>query len=145
MASDTLGEFLKNVAKFPDRIVGTRLLNDWNKDTAFVMSDAQENAPLASGQLVRSAVQKRARRTKTGIESFYQFQVPYARKLNNERSGVRLKNQGELSWQSKGRKHFKAKKGILGYSNKAVVDSVASDDDWQDIIFGAISRAWAKL
>jgi hypothetical protein len=144
MASETLSQFVKNFEKLGGDAVDSKLLSDWNKETSSVMSDAQDKAPLASGQLVRSAVQQRAVKTKNGIKSSYEFTVPYAKKLNDKRSGVRLKERGEISHYSGGVQWKKANKGELGYSDNAIEDAERGGE-FVKAVDEFISRVWRKL
>ena len=72
MASRTLKAFMKEFKFFDDDITKA-VITDWNKETAFVLADAQSMAPLAEGFLARTVSQKNARFSTRGIESVFEF------------------------------------------------------------------------
>lgn len=134
---ETVPEFQKAFQKFPE-IIERELLNPWNIETQHTLSDAQERAPIASGRLVGSGARIGAKITRQGIISFLTFRVPYASKLNDKRSGIRLKEAGEISYRTPTVVR-KQRKGELGYLDNAVIES---EPEFQRVIDNAISRAW---
>jgi hypothetical protein len=131
--TEDLKTFIKNVPKWDDLMIKA-LVREWTAQTALTMEMARNFAPVASGNLVQSSDYKRAKITKNGLSSSYFFKVPYAKKLDDKRANITLKNPGELSYwnysqkvghtgKKKGVRRAtrvnKAKKGILGYATRA--------------------------
>lgn len=118
------------------------LSRQWDLETLETLEDSRDNAPLASGTLINSSSTTRAKITNNGIESSIIYKVPYAKKLNDPNSGLRLKEKGELSYTVKGVMVFKDKKGELGFLSNAVSGGFSL---FKNAIEDSLIKAWRGL
>jgi len=136
--------------------VDDNLLRNWTLATVNAMTNAQRLSPVASGTLEGSADYIRARVTSSGVQSAILFKVPYAKKLNDKNSGIRLKNKGEISYYV-GKKNInsttkkgkrggtvvkKQRKGRLGFLDIAVDKQQAS---FNAFVGSAVSKAFLGI
>lgn len=122
--------------------VDNEIVKEWQMESLQVMADAQRLAPVASSTLQGSANTLSAKITDKGVESAVLFKVPYAAKLNDKDSGIRLKNRGELSYYAGGTKVKKAKKGRLGYLDIAVSKGIPF---FNKLTQKAVSKQFLKI
>jgi hypothetical protein len=135
-----VADFAKAFQMFPDKIE-REVLRPWSIQTRETLSDAQSRAPIASGRLVGSGSMIQARVTNTGIQSSIVFNVPYAAKLNDKNSRLRLKEPGEISYRTPTIVK-KQRKGELGYLDNAVE---AGNDYFTNIASRAVSIAFEAI
>jgi hypothetical protein len=135
---NTFSNNFKSTMEGIDRVV----LNLWDKWTLQTLADAQSKAPVASGTLEGSGSNRRAYITKNGVQSAIVFKVDYAKKLNDVNSGLRLKENGELSYYSAGTKVFKQRKGELGFLSKAEQENKSK---FVEITEWAVSKSFLNI
>ena len=111
----------------------------WTIQTVQALDDAKEKAPFASGDLIRSGSFKKASISRRGIESRIVFTAPYASRLNDPKSGLRLKNKGEVSYRIAGKDVIKVRKGELGYLDKAVDEN---EPNFLNLVKKSVNESW---
>jgi hypothetical protein len=141
MAKAKLSDFVKALPRFPKK-VRADFLNSWNKNTLFTLAEANKKVPVASGELQRSGVALKAEITPKGIVSYIEYKQPYASKLNDVNSGLKLKDAGQLSYTVKGTRVNKRQKGELGYLSKAIKQEA---DNFMKDINKIIDKEWRSL
>ena len=124
---ETLGEFIKRLPKaFPS--LSHKVLNLWNQNTLITMADAQTYAPVDKGTLQGSARAVRAKITPHGIKSAFIFAVPYARKLELDKT-LHIRTHINPRAQS-------------GYASRAVKEN---ENIFVSDLKKAVSQVWREL
>lgn len=136
---ETLETFLKNLNTFDNKIL-KEVLQGFNRVTEQAMSDSQEKAPIASGNLVRSAAVLTAKQTENGVKSAVLYKAEYAKRLHD--GNYKLKPAGAFSYYDKGQKWYKAQQGEAGWLQKAV-DS--KQENLINEVSRAIDEAWSRI
>ena len=121
--------------------IASNLLSKWNQLTLDALANAQDNAPLASGVLVRSGVSKKAQLRGNTVSSQIEFRAPYARFLE-EGENLRFKKAGEISYYLKGVKIRKEKQGGAKFAQMGI-DSVRPQ--LIKAVNRAVEIAWDKI
>ena len=140
---------MKEFKNFDDDVLNAAL-QAWDKETGYTLGDSQRRAPVAGGFLIRSAIQKKAFISNTGIASKIIYTVPYAEKLNDltyltpSSNKIDLKEEGKISYKVDGMIVKKKKKGELGFLDLAVEDS-SQKGRFTKAAGDAISKAWKLL
>jgi len=114
---ETLKQFIDKLPKFSsslDKLNQAR----FNAQAIQTLDDAKERAPLASGTLVDSGSVKRVSIKGGTLEVQWIFNVPYAKALDDPKSGLNLKAVGKISSYIGGQKIRKKKKGDFRVSHK---------------------------
>lgn len=154
MPKMTINDFNKQLAKLGDRTKQISLLK-WNQATLETRGLAQSKAPLASGALVRSITDIKAKITDSGLTSYIVSFLPYAYKLHEAASNKTWKEKGEISWYQyggghagkkrgirRGQKWIKARKGETKFVNNAVKEN---SNIFVDAVKDAITEYWNNM
>jgi len=140
---ETFNDFVRKFGKTGE-LVERLVLKPWNNELQFTITDVGKFVPIASGALRDSIKSVKARVTDSGIVSYIESRIPYAKRLHNAPDGEvqNWKRPGELSYHDGGQRITKKQRGTNKFISRAIN---IHEKYFMDIVSKAVSKAfnWA--